>query len=162
MIVSSDKVPPYERPALSKGFLAPHMPARLPGFYTTKGAGGEAHDAMWYVQHGIEWRGNTTIIVFDPEHRKLTTDRGAIIEYDKLLLATGCAPIGLKNLDDIRHKLYYMRDLSSAEIIANHIYTLREAPRGHMLIIGTGYLGMEIASGAVTNCVKVGWLFIYI
>ncbi|MFS7956274.1 putative monodehydroascorbate reductase (NADH) [Helianthus anomalus] len=46
------KVAPYERPALSKGFLLPEAPARLPAFHTCVGANEERLTPKWYKEHG--------------------------------------------------------------------------------------------------------------
>ena len=37
----------YERPALSKNYLFPENPARLPGFHTCVGGGGERQTPEW-------------------------------------------------------------------------------------------------------------------
>lgn len=42
----------YERPALSKAYLFPEGPARLPGFHTCVGGGGERQEAPWYDAKG--------------------------------------------------------------------------------------------------------------
>jgi len=42
----------YERPALSKAYLFPESPARLPGFHTCVGGGGERQEAAWYASKG--------------------------------------------------------------------------------------------------------------
>ena len=47
----------YERPALSKAYLFPEAPARLPGFHACVGGGGERQLPEWYTQHGGCGRG---------------------------------------------------------------------------------------------------------
>ena len=42
----------YERPALSKAYLFPENPARLPGFHSCVGGGGERQAPEWYSEHG--------------------------------------------------------------------------------------------------------------
>lgn len=42
----------YERPALSKAYLFPENPARLPGFQTCVGGGGERQPPEWYAENG--------------------------------------------------------------------------------------------------------------
>ena len=42
----------YERPALSKAYLFPENFARLPGFHTTVGGGGDRQDPQWYKDNG--------------------------------------------------------------------------------------------------------------
>jgi hypothetical protein len=46
------QVAPYERPALSKGYLLPEGAARLPGFHTCVGANDELLTAKWYKENG--------------------------------------------------------------------------------------------------------------
>lgn len=42
----------YERPALSKAYLFPEAPARLPGFHACVGGGGDRQLPEFYVEHG--------------------------------------------------------------------------------------------------------------
>ena len=42
----------YERPALSKAYLFPEAPARLPGFHTSVGGGGDRQAPEWYIEQG--------------------------------------------------------------------------------------------------------------
>ncbi|XP_022985194.1 monodehydroascorbate reductase, seedling isozyme-like isoform X2 [Cucurbita maxima] len=51
-IVSEESVTPYERPALSKGYLFPTNAARLPEFHVCVGSGGERLDPKWYEEKG--------------------------------------------------------------------------------------------------------------
>jgi hypothetical protein len=46
------KVVSYERPALSKAYLFPEGAARLPGFHTCVGGGGERQEPGWYAAKG--------------------------------------------------------------------------------------------------------------
>src|SRR5207302_92879 len=78
-IVSSDSVPPYERPPLSKGFLA--------------GKDDEAsvfiNPEQWYREHGIEVRLGTVVERVDARRKLLRTRDGVEISFEKLLVATG-------------------------------------------------------------------------
>merc|ERR1711977_390534 len=55
-IISGEKVVSYERPALSKAYLFPQSPARLPGFHTCVGGGGERQEPAWYKDKKIEFK----------------------------------------------------------------------------------------------------------
>jgi monodehydroascorbate reductase (NADH) len=79
----------YERPALSKAYLFPEAPARLPGFHTTVGGGGERQEHAWYTDHGIAYYTSTRIESVDVVAHKLTTDEGVVFSYEKLVVATG-------------------------------------------------------------------------
>ena len=79
LIVSSDAVPPYERPPLSKGFLA--------------GKDDEAsvfiNPEQWYRDHGMEVRLRTVVQRVDARRKLLRTRDGDEISFEKLLVATG-------------------------------------------------------------------------
>ena len=64
-IVSEEAVVPYERPALSKAYLRPASPARLPAFHTCVGGGGELQDPAWYASKGIELLLGTSVETVD-------------------------------------------------------------------------------------------------
>ncbi|XP_044479085.1 monodehydroascorbate reductase 4, peroxisomal-like isoform X2 [Mangifera indica] len=52
-IISEEPVAPYERPALSKGYLLPESAARLPSFHTCVGANEERLTLKWYKEHDV-------------------------------------------------------------------------------------------------------------
>ena len=79
----------YERPALSKAYLFPEKPARLPGFNTTVGGGGERQTSEWYTDNGITFLTDTKVTAVDVAGKKLTTAGGDSIAYEKLIVATG-------------------------------------------------------------------------
>ena len=79
----------YERPALSKAYLFPDNPARLPGFHTCVGGGGERQTPEWYAEHGIEYLTGARVTAVDVAAKKLTTAAGDTIAYGKLIVATG-------------------------------------------------------------------------
>nr|GEW72015.1 monodehydroascorbate reductase [Tanacetum cinerariifolium] len=53
-IISKEAVAPYERPALSKGYMFSEGAARLPGFHVCVGSGGEPQPPEWYTEKGID------------------------------------------------------------------------------------------------------------
>jgi monodehydroascorbate reductase (NADH) len=55
-LICMQQVAPYERPTLTKAYLFPpdKGPARLPGFHTSVGGGGERQTPEWYAEKGIE------------------------------------------------------------------------------------------------------------
>ena len=79
----------YERPALSKAYLFPEKPARLPGFHTCVGGGGERQEPEWYAEKGISFLTDTKVTAVDVAAKKLTTASGDTVGYEKLIVATG-------------------------------------------------------------------------
>src|SRR5579859_5240851 len=103
-IVSSDAALPYERPPLSKGFLA--------GKDTTDGI--LINPAQWYREHGIDVRLRTLIAKVDASSKFVRTSSGEQIGFDNLLIATGAQP---RKLDCPGHDLagvFYLRSMSDS------------------------------------------------
>ena len=73
---------PYERPPLSKEFLAGKK--SLDDF--------TVHDSDWYRDNKIDLRVDTEALSIDPEAHTVALSDGTDIKYDKLLLATGSRP----------------------------------------------------------------------
>jgi hypothetical protein len=74
---------------LSKAYLFPEKPARLPGFHTCVGGGGERQEPEWYTEKGISFLTDTKVTAVDVAAKKLTTASGDTLGYEKLIVATG-------------------------------------------------------------------------
>jgi NADPH-dependent 2,4-dienoyl-CoA reductase/sulfur reductase-like enzyme len=121
---------PYDRPPLSKEFLA-----------GKKGLADIVLDsAPSYGELNIDYMPATTITSIDPERHKVLTAQGKEIAYDRLLLATGSRP---RKLDDARGHVHYLRTVEDAS-------RLRAAlrPGSRVAIIGGGFIGLEVAAAA--------------
>ncbi|WP_300272712.1 FAD-dependent oxidoreductase [Halomonas sp.] len=99
-------------------------------------------DAAWYAEHGVELVLGERVETIDREARRLTTDGGREIAYDRLVLATGSRPAmppipGL-DLDGVRA----FRDLDDAAAL-----TRTAENGGRAVVIGGGLLGLEAAEG---------------
>jgi 3-phenylpropionate/trans-cinnamate dioxygenase ferredoxin reductase component len=121
IIVVGDEVhPPYDRPPLSKDFLA-----------------GKVTDlALSTEDEGVEWRLGHAAVRLDPASRTVTLDDGEEISSDGVVIATGArarSPWGAHTL----------RTLDDALV-------LREKLRagGPVVVIGAGFIGAEVASTA--------------
>ncbi|KAM1130191.1 hypothetical protein ACFX13_045707 [Malus domestica] len=158
-IISEESVPPYERPALSKGFLLPEAPARLPSFHTCVGANEERLTPEWYKEHGIELVIGTQVKSVDVRHKTLLTGSGETISYKVLIIATGARALkleefGVKGSDS--GNVCYLRDLADA----NRLVDLMESSSGgNAVVIGGGYIGMECAASLVINRMNVTMVF---
>lgn len=146
-IVSKEAHAPYERPALTKGYLFPldKKPARLPGFHTCVGSGGERQTPDWYKEKGIETLYKDPVTSLDIEKQTLTTNSGKLLKYGSLIIATGCTASRFP--DKIGGNLpgvHYIRDVADADSL---ISSLKNARR--VVVVGGGYIGMEVAAAAV-------------
>lgn len=130
-IVSADDALPYERPPLSKSFLA--------------GKDTEAsvliNDAEFYRKNGIEVRVNTRVTSIDTAARRLRTASGEELSFEKLILATGAE---VRNFDIPgagSENLFYLRSLDDSKRIRDRAANARRA-----LVVGGGFIAMEVAS----------------
>lgn len=145
-IISKEKVPPYERPALTKAYLFPldKNPARLPAFHTCVGTGGPCQTNEWYKEKGIEVLYDTSVTGIDINSRTVSTSSGASIEYGNLLIATGS--IASRLPESIGGKIsgvHYIREVEDADALVESFQKSRK-----LVVIGGGYIGMEVAAAA--------------
>lgn len=130
-IVSADDTLPYNRPPLSKGFLA--------GKQDIEDILINAPD--FYDKHQIEVLLNTRVTRVDLNEKRLYTDTDTTIQFDKLLIATGSR---LRKLDipgsDLEG-IHYLRYDDQSQRIADAAQQAQ-----HAVVIGGGYIGMEVAS----------------
>lgn len=146
-IVCKEAVAPYERPALTKGYLFPldKKPARLPGFHTCVGSGGERQSSEWYKEHGIEVIFGDPVISFDKNAQTLRTDTGKLLKYGSLIIATGCTAARLpETKGGSLPGVHYIRDVSDADTLISSLEKSKKA-----VVIGGGYIGMEVAAATV-------------
>src|SRR5215469_7075239 len=127
-IVSRDSAPPYERPPLSKGFLA--------------GKDSESSilisPADWYGEHGIELRLQTRVERVDAQAKVLRTSGGDELAWEHLLISTGAEPRRLQP-GDPPSGVFYLRSMSDSRAIGS-------APAKTAVVVGGGFIGMEVAS----------------
>jgi monodehydroascorbate reductase (NADH) len=151
----------YERPALSKAYLFPEGPARLPGFHTTVGGGGERQDPAWYAAHGIAYLVNTRVTAADLAAKALSTAAGGSITYDTLLVGTGARPTNLADFGTPGAGLkgiLYLRNVADADALVAALAEVK-AGGGAVTCIGGGYIGMETAAAIALHGVPVTMVF---
>lgn len=147
-ILTAEPVPPYERPALTKAYLHPptaKVRARLPGFHTCVGGGGERQTSEWYEEKGIELvNGRATSV--DLASKSVAID-GGTITYQKLILATGVKALKVSSFgvkgDDLGN-VFYLREEAEAAALVKSLEALNGS--GKAVIVGGGYIGLECAA----------------
>jgi NADPH-dependent 2,4-dienoyl-CoA reductase/sulfur reductase-like enzyme len=130
-IVSADSSIPYERPPLSKGFLA--------GKETEASILINADD--FYRAHVIEVRLNCVVSSVDSAGKNVRLQSGEEIGFEKLVVATGAQVRTLdvpgSNLMDV----YYLRTLEDSKRIRQKAEGAKRA-----VVIGGGFIAMEVTS----------------
>ncbi|XP_066322446.1 monodehydroascorbate reductase 2, peroxisomal-like [Miscanthus floridulus] len=158
-IISEEAVAPYERPALSKGYLLPEGAARLPGFHTCVGANDELLTTKWYKEQGIELVLGTKVISADVRRKTLLTGTGETISYKTLIIATGARALKLQEFGiqgSDASNICYLHNIDDADKLVS---AMKSCPGGNAVVIGGGYIGMEYAAALVTNKIRVTMVF---
>jgi 3-phenylpropionate/trans-cinnamate dioxygenase ferredoxin reductase component len=126
-ILSAEETLPYERPPLSKGFLA--------GDKTEEQILINSPD--FYQENGISVSLGTTIERVDFDERKLFSD-SETFAYDKLVIATGSRPRMLDIPGSHLENVFYLRQVDDAKRIR------RQAERAQRaVVLGGSFIGME-------------------
>jgi 3-phenylpropionate/trans-cinnamate dioxygenase ferredoxin reductase subunit len=122
---------PYQRPPLSKKFLAGTMPAERLYF----------KPESFYDEPNIDVQLKTRITAVDPATHSVSTVDGRTFSYDFLILATGSRPRELAVPGADLNGVHYLRSIDDV----NRIRADLESPR-RIVIIGAGYIGLEVAA----------------
>jgi NADPH-dependent 2,4-dienoyl-CoA reductase/sulfur reductase-like enzyme len=130
-IVSADNEVPYERPPLSKGFLA--------GKDTKESI--RINPADFYRVHGIDLRLRCEIESVDPEARRLRLKQGGELGFDKLVVATGARVRTLDVAGAELEGIHYLRSMDDSGRIRGRAGSARRAA-----VVGGGFIGMEVAA----------------
>ncbi len=94
----------------------------------------------WYAENGIELRLGELISDIDPINKTVSSHKGNIVAYDKLIFATGSAPF-VPSIDGVNKEgVFVYRTIEDLEAITAYA---KKAKRG--AVIGGGLLGLEAA-----------------
>lgn len=135
-LIGSEQHPPYERPTLSKSVLA--------GTATREST--LVHPVEWYVEQGIDLVTGTNVTRLDLASREVALPENQVLDFDRLLLSTGARPRRFDLADAANAagaEVLYLRTLSDAE-------RLRDRLEQRLLIVGGGWIGLEVAAAART------------
>jgi NADPH-dependent 2,4-dienoyl-CoA reductase/sulfur reductase-like enzyme len=138
-IVSADSSIPYERPPLSKGFLA--------GKDTEASIFINADD--FYRAHDIEVRLNCAVDSVDPTRKTVHLHSGEEIGFEKLIVATGARVRTLDLPGSDLAGVHYLRTLEDSKRIRRDMESAKQA-----VVIGGGFIGMEVTSVLAQNEVR--------
>jgi NADPH-dependent 2,4-dienoyl-CoA reductase/sulfur reductase-like enzyme len=137
ILVGDERDHPYERPPLSKGYLA-GKEARESVF---------VHETAWYAGADVELHLGTPVTAIDRDARSVELGDGTVIHYDKLLLATGAEPRRLDIPGTDLAGVHHLRRLAHADRLKNVLSALGR-DNGHLVIAGAGWIGLEVAAAA--------------
>jgi NADPH-dependent 2,4-dienoyl-CoA reductase/sulfur reductase-like enzyme/nitrite reductase/ring-hydroxylating ferredoxin subunit len=139
-LLSADDTAPYDRPNLSKDYLAGEAdPAWMP-----------LKDAAFYADNGIELRLSTTVTKIDPGARQVTLASGESLPYDALLLATGAEPNHPPTPGFDRDNVFVLRSQADSDAIIARLEGAKTAA-----VIGASFIGLEAAAALRTRGLEV-------
>lgn len=156
-VVTKEKVPPYERPTLTKAYLFPldKSPARLPGFHTCAGTGNPRQSDEWYKEKGIEVLYDVAVTGLDANSKLLSTSSGSKIGYNNLIIATGATAARLpKAIGGELQGVHYIREVADADALVKTFQNCKK-----LVVIGGGYIGMEVAAAATAWKLDITMVF---
>jgi 3-phenylpropionate/trans-cinnamate dioxygenase ferredoxin reductase subunit len=139
-IIGQEEHEPYLRPPLSKGYLA----------------GAEGEDALvvkpsdWYRDQSIELRLGVPVVAIDRENALVRCADGRSLGYDRLLIATGASSRRLPLQGADLPGVYSLRTVEESRRLQS---ILRQDGAGRprrLVLIGSGWIGMEVAATART------------
>ncbi|AQQ23533.1 FAD-dependent oxidoreductase [Burkholderia cenocepacia] len=139
-LLSADADPPYDRPNLSKDYLAgtaqaDWLPLRAPSFY---------------AEQRIDVRCNTRVTRIDPAQRSVELADGGRVDYGALLLATGAEPNKLNVPGaDLPH-VCTLRSRADCDALIGKLKTARRC-----VVVGASFIGLEAAAALRTRGLDV-------
>ncbi|CRZ14154.1 NAD(P)/FAD-dependent oxidoreductase [Mycolicibacterium neworleansense] len=131
---------PYERPPLSKEYLAGKK--KLDDF--------TVDPSPWYRDHNVDLRLGTEVTAVNAAEHTLALPDGTTVGYDKLLLATGSAARRPPIPGSDAAGVHYLRTIDDAAALSAAL-----TPGSTLAIVGAGWIGMEVAAGARGRDVNV-------
>lgn len=140
VLIGDEEHYPYQRPPLSKKFLAGEMPAERLYVKPTS----------FYDDPDIDIRLSTRIASIDPAGRTVTDSAGQQVEYDDLVIATGAR---VRKLDLPGSELPGVHYLRNIQDVTSMQRAMKKGAR--LVIIGGGYIGLEVAAVAATLGLQV-------
>jgi NADPH-dependent 2,4-dienoyl-CoA reductase/sulfur reductase-like enzyme len=131
---------PYERPSLSKEFLhdaAAHCINWI-------------RPAQWYRERSVTLIPGRLAQRLDRNSRSVELDDGSALNYSALIMATGTRvrPLTVEGAD--HPAVAYLRTLDDSRCIQPRLL-----PGAHIVVIGAGFIGMEVAAAAVQRGCRV-------
>lgn len=135
VLLGEEQELPYERPPLSKEILNGGPPSKATIFAHT-----------WYEEHRIAMRAGVHVTGFDWRAKQIALASGDSLAYDNLVLATGVRPRPLMVPGATLDGVLTLRTIGDSTNLS-----ARLTPGAKVVVIGGGFLGLEIAATAIAR-----------
>lgn len=131
VLVTDDDLP-YQRPPLSKAYLTGSMTAGQLQF----------RPRDFFHRHRIELV-TGTVTALDRAGRTVRVNGSRALDYEHLVLATGCRARGLGVPGERLRGVHVLRSVADAQRLHEQLSTARR-----VVIVGAGFIGLEVAAAA--------------
>ena len=139
-IIGDEPHVPYQRPPLSKQYLS----------------GEQAIDRVYlrpqkfYEDKNIDLKLGVSATAIDRAAKTVQLDNGEQIAYDKLIISTGSRPRQLNIEGSDLAGIHYLRTIADVDAIRAEM-----KPKRNLVIVGGGYIGLEVASVGIDQGLNV-------
>jgi 3-phenylpropionate/trans-cinnamate dioxygenase ferredoxin reductase subunit len=130
-LVADEPYPPYQRPPLSKKYLAGEL-ARERLFL---------RPAAFYAERGVELLTGARAEEIEPAARRVRLADDRVLSYDRLLLATGSRVRRLEVPGATLAGVHHLRTIGDVDGIVASL-----TPGARAVLVGAGYIGLEVAA----------------
>jgi 3-phenylpropionate/trans-cinnamate dioxygenase ferredoxin reductase subunit len=139
-MLSADASRPYDRPNLSKDYLAgtaqaDWIPLRTPEFY---------------AENGIDLKTGARVTAIDAAAHTVSLADGGRISYGALLLATGAEPVRLQVPGATLPHVHVLRSLADSEALIARAESARRC-----VVVGASFIGLEVAASLRARGIEV-------
>jgi NADPH-dependent 2,4-dienoyl-CoA reductase/sulfur reductase-like enzyme/nitrite reductase/ring-hydroxylating ferredoxin subunit len=139
-LIDRDQEAPYDRPNLSKDYLAGSVQEeQLP-----------LHPSAYYEERRVELVRGRQVTALDLDRKRLTFDDGTTREFGAIVLATGADPVRLAMPGEPGPPVHYLRTLADSRAIIKSAEGARRA-----VVLGASFIGLEVAASLRARKIEV-------
>ncbi len=139
-LIDRDRQAPYDRPNLSKDYLAGTVQEeQLP-----------LHPSAYYEERQVELVRGREVTALDLDRKRLTFDDGTTREFGAIVLATGADPVRLAMSGEPGPPVHYLRTLADSRAIIKSAEGARR-----VVVLGASFIGLEVAASLRTRKIEV-------
>lgn len=142
-VIGEEPHPPYQRPPLSKQYLAGEQ--TIDKVYLRPEA--------FYEGKDITLKKGVRVEALNTQDKTVTTDSGDTLSFEHLILATGTRPRVLPIPGADLNGVHYLRTIADVDAIRAEFASGKK-----LVIVGGGYIGLEVAAVAIEAGLKVSVL----
>ena len=140
LMVADELDLPYQKPPLSKGFLMDKLQEKNLLFKTEK----------FFEEKNVQLALGEKVTEIFQVNKAIKTNKGNVYNFDSLIIATGTRNRILNILGSELEGIHYLRSLEDAKSLKEKLATTKK-----LVVIGGGFIGLEIAAAAKEKGLEV-------